>query len=116
LVEFVMSLPSDYKIGDATTKRILRDSMAGILPERVRLRMDKTPFFSEEKQWITLEKPELFKDLVRETLERCKSIIDEKKIAQRLNGMIDGELPYDPLLLRIVCFGAWVKRFNVDVE
>jgi len=23
---------------------------------------------------------------------------------------------YDPLLWRIVCFGAWVKRFNVDMQ
>src|SRR5207249_206035 len=41
LVEFLLSLPSHYKISQGMTKRVLRQGMQGILPEAIRLRTDK---------------------------------------------------------------------------
>ncbi|KAA3646370.1 MAG: asparagine synthase (glutamine-hydrolyzing) [Chloroflexi bacterium] len=58
LVEFVFSLPSEFKIRDGYTKRVLRDGMAGILPEMIRQRVGKLGFATPERKWQrTILKP-----------------------------------------------------------
>lgn len=52
LVEFVFSLPADYKIREAWTKWILRRSMENRLPERIVWRRDKIGFEPPQKQWM----------------------------------------------------------------
>ena len=44
LVELVFRLPPDLKIRDARTKYVLREALAGTLPEAVRTRRDKIGF------------------------------------------------------------------------
>jgi asparagine synthase (glutamine-hydrolysing) len=44
LVEFAFRLPGDQKIHGAVTKHVLREGLAGILPEPVRARRDKVGF------------------------------------------------------------------------
>lgn len=51
LVEFVFSLPSGFKIRDGLTKRVMRDSMTGILPEKIRQRTGKLGFATPERSW-----------------------------------------------------------------
>jgi len=46
LVEFLFTLPDEWKIRGVTTKYILREAMQGILPEVVRTRTDKIGFKS----------------------------------------------------------------------
>lgn len=51
LVEFVFSLPSNFKIRGGYTKRVLRDAMADILPEKIRCRVSKLGFATPELSW-----------------------------------------------------------------
>ncbi len=44
IVQFLFSLPNNSKISNGYTKRILRDSMKGMMPENVRKRKSKTGF------------------------------------------------------------------------
>ena len=44
IVQFLFSLPNTSKISNGYTKRILRDSMKGMMPENVRTRKSKTGF------------------------------------------------------------------------
>jgi asparagine synthetase B (glutamine-hydrolysing) len=44
LVAFASALPPEAKIGQGFTQRVLRDAMAGILPEPIRLRRTKVGF------------------------------------------------------------------------
>jgi asparagine synthase (glutamine-hydrolysing) len=44
LVEFLFTLPERYKIDGARTKYVLREAMAGVLPESIRRRKDKLGF------------------------------------------------------------------------
>jgi asparagine synthase (glutamine-hydrolysing) len=52
LVRFVFSLPLESKLGGGYTKRILRDSMAGKMPEGIRARKLKTGFSAPMKDWF----------------------------------------------------------------
>jgi asparagine synthase (glutamine-hydrolysing) len=52
LVEYVFSLPLPSRIGHGFTKRILRESMRGILPEHVRTNRTKTGFNAPFSDWF----------------------------------------------------------------
>ncbi len=52
LAEFVFGLPSSYLMGEAQTKRLLREAMRGILPEVVRTRWNKQGFVPPQDAWM----------------------------------------------------------------
>jgi asparagine synthase (glutamine-hydrolysing) len=52
LVEFVFSLPSNYKIRNGWTKWLLRETMKNKLPESVVWRKDKVGFEPPQKKWM----------------------------------------------------------------
>ncbi|HEV2831554.1 MAG TPA: asparagine synthase (glutamine-hydrolyzing) [Hanamia sp.] len=52
LVEFIFSLPSQYKIQNGFTKFLLRTSMNHILPEEIGWRKDKIGFETPQKLWM----------------------------------------------------------------
>tara|TARA_R110001599_G_C12274970_1_gene662061 strand:+ start:8704 stop:10560 length:1857 start_codon:yes stop_codon:yes gene_type:complete len=52
IAEFVFSLPPHLLMGEVQTKRLLRESMRGILPEEVRTRWNKQGFRPPQDQWF----------------------------------------------------------------
>jgi len=52
IAEFVFSLPPWYLMGEVQTKRMLRESMRGILPEKVRTRWNKQGFRPPQDTWF----------------------------------------------------------------
>lgn len=62
LVEYLFSVPAEWKIRDSKTKFLLREAMKGVLPEMIRIRRDKMGFPTPLKSWI---KNELKDDLLK---------------------------------------------------
>jgi asparagine synthase (glutamine-hydrolysing) len=56
LVEFVFSLPNEFKINQGWTKFILRKSMDKILPPSICWRVDKVGYEPPQKNWIQSER------------------------------------------------------------
>jgi len=56
LVEFSIALKDELKIKGGYTKFILREVMKGIMPEKVRLRVDKKGFSVPQDEWFRTEK------------------------------------------------------------
>lgn len=52
LGEFVFSLPAEFLMGGAETKRLLRGAMNGILPEKIRTRWNKQGFIPPQADWF----------------------------------------------------------------
>ena len=66
LVEFLFSLPPDYKIFHGWTKYILRKSMEKLLPSAINWRKDKIGYRPPEKQWLSEPRAqELIKDSIQ---------------------------------------------------
>jgi asparagine synthase (glutamine-hydrolysing) len=63
IIDFLLSCPGNYKIDYEWTKKILRDSMKGILPDSVRLRKDKQGFHAPIKDWEQMIDYEFIHDL-----------------------------------------------------
>ncbi len=66
IAEFVLSLPPHLVMGEAQTKRLLRESMRGILPESIRTRWNKQGFRPPQHLWF--RSPRMM-GAVREALE-----------------------------------------------
>jgi len=112
LVEFVLGLPDDYKIAGGVTKRVLREGMLGVLPEKVRTRRDKLGFVTPEEVWLREEGAALFRRALRKGVETSGGILKPDVIVL-LENMVAGRLPFNFLIWRLISFGAWMRVFSV---
>jgi asparagine synthase (glutamine-hydrolysing) len=113
VVELSTGLPSSYLIAQGETKRVLREAMRGILPERTRVRVDKIGFQTAEERWVR-ENPALVHQLVRISLESLGGAITPGVLA-RLDRVISGREAFDYWIWRVISAGAWAERFDARV-
>jgi asparagine synthase (glutamine-hydrolysing) len=80
LVNFVFSLPMQYKVGKGYTKTILRDAMKGVLPENVRQRTHKIGMGAPINEWFNAPLNEYILDTVGSQKFLQNNLWDGKKI------------------------------------
>jgi asparagine synthase (glutamine-hydrolysing) len=114
LVEFVLGLPEDYKIAGGQTKRVLREGMRAILPEKIRARTDKLGFVTPEEVWLRQEGTPLFGKALRDSVEASGGIL-KPEVLKVLDAMVEGSRPFSFLVWRMISFGAWMRLFSVRV-
>ena len=67
IAEFVLSLPPAFLMGDIQTKRLLRESIKGIVPDPVRERWNKQGFRPPQDAWMTDQMYDAVRDVVYST-------------------------------------------------
>jgi asparagine synthase (glutamine-hydrolysing) len=112
LVEFVLGLPDEYKIAGGLTKRVLREGMRGVLPEKVRNRTDKLGFETPEEVWLRTEGSDRFRGALREAVDAGGGIIRPQALKE-LEDMIAGARPFSFLIWRLISFGTWMRVFSL---
>lgn len=115
LVEFLLSIPPEYKLRDGWTKCILRKSMKEVLPEKIRLRKDKIGFATSEELWMKNEKRIEFRDLLMKAVNSSHGIINDKAV-QLFDKMTSNEIIFDHMIWRILVFGLWMDIFHVNID
>ena len=115
LVEHNMALPSEYKIKDAVTKRVLRTGMSGIIPNDIRDRTDKIGFATPEEIWMRETEPKLFRDRLEKNLSKAQGLISPN-ILTHFDEMVQGDRPFNFLTWRVISFLEWVDVFNVKIQ
>lgn len=113
-VEFNLGLSPDLKIADGYTKLILREAMSDILPEKIRIRIDKIGFATAEEYWMKGESSNMFRRLLMEAVESSKEIFTEEAL-KKFDRIVEGKEDLSSFAWRIVCFGKWMKIFNVSI-
>jgi asparagine synthase (glutamine-hydrolysing) len=111
LVEFVMSLPSHFKIRRGFTKRVLRDGMAGVLPEKIRWRVSKLGFATPEQTWqATALKP-----LIENALQsgRLEGFVDAGAARKYFEELLQTPLK-DFAPWRWVNLQLWLDRYGIQ--
>ena len=73
LVEFVFSLPSEFKIHDGWTKWLLRKAFEKRLPHETVFRKDKVGFEPPQKSWME-------QDAVQEQINESKKTLMDHRI------------------------------------
>ncbi len=116
LVEFVRNLPLDFLDAPFQTKRILVESMNGILPEKIRQRKDKKGFITPEQGWLSGEYQKEFLDMFDHYAPYAKEIIRHDKARSYIQKVQSGILPFDYTYWRLILFCVWMKVFNVETD
>jgi asparagine synthase (glutamine-hydrolysing) len=110
-VEYVASLPLDRKISGGITKKVLRDAIAGIVPESIRCRMDKMGFVTPEEVWMR----ETLRPFILSVLDaksfRTRSYWDADAVIKNYRAFLEGKSVYSPEIWRIVCAELWLRKF-----
>lgn len=114
LVEFAYSLPDDFLDKDGVTKRVMREAMDNLLPEKIKNRKDKMGFTTPEELWVKKEKPDFFRKWILEAISVTDGIIKPESVAY-FDRLVKGEVPFDYTYWRMIMFSEWIKQFSVIV-
>lgn len=112
LVEYTYNLPDDFKLSKGITKRILRNSMSGILPEKIRMRMDKKGFVTPESIWFK-KHADMFRSYLDVILKKHNDIFESQEIYRMFDAVLSGNEKFSHAIWRVICFGSWMEKFNV---
>jgi len=107
LVERAQAVPAADLIRDGWTKAVLREAMAGVIPDRIRRRRDKIGFATPEARWLREIAPH-----VREWLgpgSRLGARLDTTALGV-WRALPDEELARRPGLWRLVSAELWLRH------
>ncbi|MEW6542984.1 MAG: asparagine synthase (glutamine-hydrolyzing) [Nitrospirota bacterium] len=111
LVEWLAGLPPDCKVRDGVTKVVLREAMAGVLPETVRLRRDKMGFVTPEDRWLRVELRPQIEALLESESFRARPYWRAPVVRDWYRRYCGGRTAIGPLVWRWINLEWWLRRF-----
>ncbi len=112
LVERTLALPPERIIKDGMTKQILRESMTGILPEKIRCRLDKIGFETPEAEWF---RTPLFKSYIWDILKsdsfKSRGLIIPEKTEKLYQQHLNGKLDISKEIWKWINLELWFREF-----
>jgi asparagine synthase (glutamine-hydrolysing) len=113
LVEFCHSLPPHYVEDNQMSKRILLEAMKDILPPAIYHRKDKMGYVAPEERWVKSEHTSVFRDLIANSVQYAQGIIKDDA-RDYLEALVAGKEGFNFAYWRLIMFGFWMERFNVQ--
>lgn len=112
LVEYVMQLPSDYKIDRKHRKKILKDACADLLPAEIFSRR-KQGFEVPLLNWFRGDLQGLIDELLGKPLLKQQQLFNPKAIAQLRNQLLSTN-PGDSAakIWGLIVFQTWWKKYH----
>jgi asparagine synthase (glutamine-hydrolysing) len=110
LVEYIFSLPADAIIGGGWNKRVMRQALTGILPEKVRNRRWKVGFTTPEMAWLVARK-DLVNDIFDSESFRSRPYFDAGAVKEAFARICDGEAEETLAIWRALNLEIWLRVF-----
>jgi asparagine synthase (glutamine-hydrolysing) len=114
LVQFTLGLPEDFKLSQGITKKVLREAMAGYLPDAVRDRVDKMGFLTPEEIWMKESASDFFRTELRRAMQKSSKVLKEGAM-KKLERIITSQEPFSFVIWRMISFGRWMDRFDLEL-
>jgi asparagine synthase (glutamine-hydrolysing) len=112
LVEFVFSLPSDFKIKGQYGKFIHREALKKLVPVEIMERKDKVGFLAPgENFWLRNEWKEFSLTAFQSASFKSRDIFDHKKIANHFNRYLSGDNQNAKKLWQVLMMELWFRIF-----
>jgi len=111
LAELALSLPPQQLMGEAQTKRLLRESMAGILPDGIRARWNKQGFRPPQEAWFDGKLFTIAADLLHSTAFTQSAHWDAPWWDRALRRYRNGERQLAWVLWQPFIGEAWKRHF-----
>jgi asparagine synthase (glutamine-hydrolysing) len=112
LADFMLSLPDEMKMSQGTTKRILRESMRPILPEKITNRHSKKGFEAPEEPFVR-KNNKWVREVIRMAID-CNPMLLNPNLLNSYDTMVSGQSPYDNVYFRILSYQIWAERFGIE--
>lgn len=111
LAEFTFSLPPEFLMGSAETKRLLRGATKGLLPENVRTRWNKQGFLPPQSNWFQTTLVERVTQIIKGPDFEQSGIWRRKWWLSALDRFNGGETHLASMLWRPLIEEAWRTHF-----
>ncbi len=112
LVEFIHSLPNEFKYNMGISKRVLKSAMKDLVPSEIINRTDKMGFVTPESNWVKSEGTVEFRAHIVAAIDASAGLLTSE-VLTIFDDMVANRRPFDYFIWRVLSFGAWVRRFNV---
>ncbi|TDH23299.1 asparagine synthase (glutamine-hydrolyzing) [Segetibacter sp. 3557_3] len=109
LVEYILSLPSHFKIANGFSKYIVRETLDE-LPEAIRYRKDKMGFVAPDELWIR-ENHEQVRAELGDAI--AATGIFSENLLHRFDQFIDRKLGFEPLYFRAITLNRLIRIFSL---
>jgi len=114
LVEFAAQLPDEWKLNGFTTKRVLRESMKGLLPESI-LNRPKMGFPVPFAAWTRGSWNGVARDVLLDSRSRQRGIIDPMAVDRLLRDHAEGRTEGGDRIWSLLNLELWHRTF-IDNE
>ena len=111
IAEFMAPLPNAAFIEHGLTKVLLRDAMRGVLPEKVRTRLDKKGFSTPEDTWFRTSLRGWVRSVIESRSLACRGFVDAAQVLDVFNRHLAGEINASTLIWRVVNVELWARMF-----
>jgi asparagine synthase (glutamine-hydrolysing) len=112
IVEKMLNTSTNLIYNDGVTKVILREAMKGVVPEKVRTRMDKVGYSTPEDTWFRdAQFQELFRDIISASRFRSRAYFNLKKVQTLFDEHIANRCNNGQELWKILNLELWFRRF-----
>lgn len=112
LVERSLATSTDWKIRKGTTKYILRESMKGILPEKIRNRQDKIGFSTPQAEWF---REPAWQNIINECIEsesfKKRNIINPEIARKQFKKHLSGKADSSKEIWKWLHLELWFRQF-----
>lgn len=109
LVAFCFALPDEMKVRGALNKYVLREAMRGRIPERVRTRVAKFGFPTQQREWVARSWYEPLQDLLASRETRERGIYRIEALREGLARHRRGEVDLAPLFTSFAMVEFWFR-------
>ena len=114
LVEFAAQLPDEWKLRGFTTKRVLRESMKGLLPDSI-LNRPKMGFPVPFAAWTRGSWNGVAREVLLDSRSRQRGIIDPSAVDRLLRDHADGRTEGGDRIWSLLNLELWYRTF-IDNE
>jgi len=112
LVEKTLATSSDLKIKRGMTKHILREAMRGILPEMIRLRVDKMGFETPQDEWF---RTQTWKIIIEEILSsksfKDRNLVNAEIAKAKYKNHLEGKINISAEIWKWIHLEMWFREF-----
>ena len=112
VVELALSLPSRYKVHGKEKKYLLRESLRGIVPNKI-LDAPKKGFGVPFNHWLKADLLPLLKESMKH-LDQL-GFIDKNKVNLRIRSHVNNQENNGFMLWKLMQLGLWLNQYKIDI-
>lgn len=115
LVDALFPLPNHYKIQKGWTKVLLREAMKGVLPEPVRLRVDKMGFVTPETLWLRGGLRQITAEMLSDSRTKARGYLNVIEAEKEFAAHVAGRKDASNVIWRWLNLELWSRQF-IDAD